>query len=111
MSKFLVLYQGSVSASDQMAQATPEQVQAGMEAWMAWAGRVGSALVDLGSPLGPEERIPAGAPGDGGFTAGYSVLEAGSMQAALELLRDHPHLHTPGDSSIRVLEFLPVPGA
>jgi hypothetical protein len=111
MSKFLVLYQALVSAADQMAQATPEQAQAGMEAWMAWAGRVGSALVDMGAPLGPEERIPAGASGDGGFIAGFSIVEADSMAAAGDLLRDHPHLHTPGDSSIRVFEFLPIPGA
>jgi hypothetical protein len=40
MSKFLVLYRSSVSAREQMANATPEQAQAGMQAWQAWARRL-----------------------------------------------------------------------
>jgi hypothetical protein len=28
-----------------------------------------------------------------------------------KLLEDHPHFHTPGDNSIEILEFLPIPGA
>ena len=39
MPKFLVLYRSQVSAAAQMAEATPEQAQAGMEAWTAWAER------------------------------------------------------------------------
>ena len=51
MTKYLVLYQSSGSAAAQMATATPEQMQAGMQAWMSWAKKAGSALVDLGQPL------------------------------------------------------------
>ena len=110
MPRFLVLYEASVSASEMMAQATPEQTRAGMEAWMAWAGTAGSALVDLGAPLGAEERIPDGELARSRHTTGFSILEADSIQAAVGLVRDHPHLHTPGESSIRVLELLPIPG-
>jgi hypothetical protein len=38
------------------------------------------------------------------------VLEADSVEAVKKLLNDHPHFHAPGDPSIEVLEFLPVPG-
>jgi hypothetical protein len=38
MAKFMVLYRAPVSPQEQMASASPEQAQAGMEAWMAWAG-------------------------------------------------------------------------
>ena len=41
MKKFLVLYQSTVPASEQMKNATPEQAKAGMDAWMSWAGRAG----------------------------------------------------------------------
>jgi hypothetical protein len=41
---------------------------------------------------------------------GFSVLEAGSPQAAAQLVDDHPHLHMPGESSIQLLEFLELPG-
>ena len=51
LKKFMVLYNSSVSAREQMAGATPEQRQAGMEEWMAWAGRAASAIVDLGTPM------------------------------------------------------------
>jgi hypothetical protein len=36
--------------------------------------------------------------------------EADSRDAVFELLRAHPHLGMPGESSIEVLEFLPMPG-
>ena len=51
MTKFMVLYRSSTSARDQMASASPEQMKAGMEAWMHWAGKAGDAVVDLGAPL------------------------------------------------------------
>jgi hypothetical protein len=96
--KFLVLYRSPVSARDQMANATPEQAQAGMQAWQSWAERAGSAIVDLGAPLG----------GDGDVT-GFSILQADSRASVEELLADHPHRHTPG-AAIDVLEFLAIPG-
>ena len=51
MKKFLVLYQSTVPTSEQMKNATPEQAKAGMDAWMSWAGRAGSGIVDMGSPV------------------------------------------------------------
>jgi hypothetical protein len=39
VARFLVLYHSSTSAREQMANATPEQAKAGMDAWMSWAGR------------------------------------------------------------------------
>ncbi len=43
MTKYLLLYRAPVSAAEQMASSTPEAAQAGMEAWMAWGERAGSA--------------------------------------------------------------------
>ena len=98
MTKFLVLYRAPVSAREQMANATPEQAQAGMQAWQAWAQKAGSSLVDLGAPLA----------GDGDIT-GFSVIEADSRPAIDELLAEHPHRHLPG-AEIDVFEFLAIPG-
>ncbi len=78
MAKYLVLYKADASAAEQMANATPEQAQAGMDAWMLWGERAASAIVDMGSPLEPV----GGADGVGG----YSILEAeddDALQAAL----------------------------
>ena len=41
MTKYLLLYRSPVSAADQMSGATPEQAQAGMDAWTVWGGKAG----------------------------------------------------------------------
>ena len=41
--------------------------------------------------------------------AGYSIVQAESLDAATELLKDHPHFKAPGGPSVEVLEFLPMP--
>jgi hypothetical protein len=109
MPKYLVLYRSSVSP-DAMTNMTPEQAQAGMEAWMQWAGKAGSALVDLGSPIAPVASVGSGEAG-GLPVCGFSVMEAASGDDVAKLLQDHPHLQTPGDAAIEVLEYLPIPGA
>ena len=112
MKKFLVLYRSSVSASDQMAAATPEQAEAGMAAWMAWAQQNKDAIIEPGSPLGRGAHVADGAVSKSDVdVSGYSIVQAESKDAAAELFRDHPHLGMPADSSIELLEFLPLPGA
>lgn len=104
MTKYLVLYRAKMTAREQMAQGTPEQAQAGTEAWTAWAERAGDAVVDLGSPLGV-----VGAGGDSGDPiGGYSILQADSDEALAEVLEGHPHLAMGG--TVETLEFLSMPG-
>jgi len=107
VAKFLVLYRSSIPAREMMASATPEQAQAGMEAWQSWASQAGKAIVDMGAPLAAGRSIGGSGGGD---VTGYSVVEADSEDAAAALFAEHPHLHTPGDSSIEIQEFIPMPG-
>jgi hypothetical protein len=110
MARFLVLYNSKMSAAEVMANATPEETKAGMDAWMAWAQQAGDAVVDLGVPLGESTHLENGSASAGSNEAsGYSIVEAGSLDAAAKLLEAHPHLHVPGNS-IDVLEFLAMPG-
>jgi hypothetical protein len=102
MKKFLVLYTSSKSAQEQMAQSNPELAKKGMEAWMNWSKKAGSAIVDLGSPLGPIG-------GSNAKVGGFSILQADSAKAIEGLLEEHPHRMAPG-ASIEVHEFLPMPG-
>lgn len=97
MAKFLVLYRADATAAEQMANATPEEQAAGMDAWMAWFGRAGDAVVDGGSPV----------MGGDGTIGGFSVLQADSRAGAEALLADHPHREV---GTIDVLEFLALPG-
>ena len=111
MKKFLVLYESTASASEQMRHATPEQAKAGMDAWMSWAGRVGSGIVDLGSPVAAAARLsgPTQVATGKSPVGGYSILQAESKDALMNLFRNHPHFMLPG-ASIEVFEFLPMPG-
>ena len=106
MSKFMILYRATTSAREQMANATAEQMQAGVEAWRAWATRVGYAIADLGSPLAHTTHVGPGAASSDGVT-GYSILEAGSAEEVETILDGHPHLAMAG-GSIEVFEVIPI---
>jgi hypothetical protein len=104
VTNYLVLYRSSMTADEQMAQSTPEQAQAGMDAWMAWAEQAGDAVVDLGTPLGVIETG-----GDSGDPiGGYSILQAESPEALGTVLENHPHKTMGG--TIETLECLRIPG-
>jgi hypothetical protein len=107
MAKYLVLYTSSESAEDAMAKATPEEQEAGMEAWTAWSHRAGNAITDLGAPLQPHSTV-GGAPSADGIT-GYSLLESDGDPSVDDLLEGHPHLQIPGNG-IQVLELFEIPG-
>ena len=96
MTKFLVLYRADASAQQQLANTTPDQAQAGMDAWMQWFDKAGDAVVDNGSPVASDSGI-----------GGYSVLQADSREALDAVLEGHPHLTI---GTIEVCEFLPMPG-
>ena len=102
MKKFLVLYHSTVPAKEQMANATPEQAKAGMDMWMAWMKKAGSAIVDGGAPL----TAVASANWKIG---GFSIVQAESVQAAEALMKEHPHLKAPG-GTIELHEFQQLPG-
>jgi hypothetical protein len=87
MTKFLVTYHGTGAPRNE-----EEQRQA-MAAFKAWVDQVGSALVDPGAPLGGSAVVSSEGVTDGvaeGPAGGYSVLEAVDLNAAADLLRDHP---------------------
>ena len=85
-------------------------MKAGMDLWMSSAKKAGSAVVDLGSPLGSPMKVIGGlsTAGNGNVT-GFSILQAESGKAIASLMKEHPHFKAPG-ASVEVLEFLPMPG-
>jgi hypothetical protein len=110
MAKFMVLYRAPVSAQEQMSGATPEQAQAGLEAWNVWGAKAGDALVDFGSPVSQVGVVGGEISSSGGpYIGGFSVLEAESVDSIRPLLDDHPHLMLEG-ATIEILEYLPTPG-
>jgi hypothetical protein len=110
MARFMVLYRSEFSAEEQMANADPAQAQAGMDAWMAWAKEAGEAIVDLGVPLGSGKHLDGSRAAQSDTdVAGYSIMQADSLDDVAKLLGRHPHLMVPGNS-LDVLPVLAMPG-
>lgn len=110
MSKFVFIYHAPMTPAD-----TPpstEQMDAVMQQWGAWAATVGDRMVDFGTPLAGGVRVSANdttLPSDR-QVAGYTILEAATLDEALELARAHPHLNMPGGREIEVHEAQAIPG-
>jgi len=105
MKKFLVLFKASAEEFATAMKATPDQAKAGMDAWMAWSKKAGSAVVDLGQPVGNGATVAKdGTTGKGTtIVGGYSIMQAESLADLAKVLVDHPHFMMPG-GSIEVLE-------
>lgn len=110
MPKYVVLYTAPVSASAQMENNDPAMAAEAMKAWNDWSAKAGSGMVDLGLPLGNGRKVTAGGATDAGTeVAGYSILQADDMDAAVKLMDGHPHLQMPG-AAVEVYETLDLPG-
>lgn len=74
----------------------PETQEAGaamMARWQAWVQDLGEAMVNPGTPVGKSKTVSAtGVTDDGGSNplAGYSVVRAESMDAALAMAKSCP---------------------
>jgi hypothetical protein len=105
MAKFVLLYSGGSMGEDEAAQA------AIMQAWGAWFGQLGAALVDGGLPFtAAAKRIASdGTASDGPvgtLATGYSIIEATSLDAAVALAKGCPVLQ--GGGQITVYETVPM---
>jgi len=86
MGNYVLGYKGGSMAQ------TPEAQEAAMQAWGAWFGALGSAVVEVGNPFGPATTVQA----DGSTSAvangltGYSVVEADSLELAAKLTEGCP---------------------
>jgi hypothetical protein len=108
--KFLALYLASPAAIDQMmANATPEQMKAGMAAWMTWMKTNEKSMVDMGAPLGRTIRVSQSSSASvRNEVTGYTVVWADSHEAAARLFEGHPHLQVPG-ATIDIMPVMPIP--
>ena len=105
MANFVLLYSGG-----SMPETQDEQAQV-MQAWGAWFGSLGSALVDGGNPFTPVAKSitsdgtvnngPAGT-----MASGYSIIKADSLDAAVDMASRCPVLL--GGAQISVFETFPV---
>ena len=92
MTKFMILYGSSMSASELMANATPEQMKASMEDWLKWRDTASKTFkVDFGLPLQAVGKMTqSGAAESDNKTSGYSIVDGESKEALMEILKTHP---------------------
>ena len=76
----------------------PETPEAGaqlMARWRTWISGLGTAMINPGNPVGKSYTVSAsGVTDDGGANplSGFSIVQADSLDAALEMAKGSPHL-------------------
>lgn len=110
MRRYIVLYCAPLAVAERFAQATPEEAMKGMKLWGDWVEKMGTALVDPGKPLGNARKVTkTGMTQTESKIIGLSILQANTMDEALEMVKGHHHLHWAEDCEIVVLEEMPIP--
>ena len=87
-----------------MVPSSPEEGKKSMNAWMAYFGKLGDKIIDMGAALGQRKSI-------GGTEEsrinGYTIISAAGLDDAVDLTKGHPHLE--GGGSIEVAELISPP--
>jgi len=94
MAKYLFVYHGGGHPTN------PKEVQEVMNAWGAWFGGLGAAVIDGGNPVGKSYTVkPDGSLVDNGGAnpaSGYSLIEASSIEDAHAKAKGCPLLKAGG---------------
>ena len=89
MKKFALSYYGEPEFKSQ------EECDNHMSEWGDWVKKLGERLVDPGLPLKSPKTVSSEGVKDGNSPnrlTGYSVVEAESIEEAIEMVKDCPHL-------------------
>lgn len=101
MAKYMYLYRGPATS---MTEPTPEQAAERAAAFGAWMDKVGSALVDVGSPFGASAAVR-----DDGGLLGYTIVEADDLGTARAMTAGLPFLAgSDGECTVEIYELLPM---
>lgn len=99
MAQYLLLYSGGMGMEED-----PEVMQKVMEEWGAWYAKMGEAIVDGGAPFGEAKHLTGHGVADGPLgdtpATGYTVIEAGSLDAAAAACEGHPHINHGGQVQV-----------
>ena len=107
MARYFIAYVGGEQPS------SPEEGKKHMARYMAWLSSLGDAAVSPANPLRHTTTVkPDGAVAEGGTTAmsGFTVIEAESMDAALDVARACPFLEVGGSLEVSELIEMKPPG-
>ena len=94
MAKYLFVYHGGKAPSN------PDEIKKTMDAWGAWFGSMGAAVIDGGNPVGKSSTVKQdGSLVNGGGAnpaSGYSLIEASSLEEAHNRAKGCPLLKAGG---------------
>ena len=101
MARFMFAYHGGKMPE------TEEEVSTVISKWNAWLEAISGNVVDGGNPVGQSSTVES----DGSITpnggsnplSGYSIVEAESMEAAIELARGCPILLAGGSVEVAMI--------
>lgn len=101
MAKYIFAYHGGGMPE------TPEEGERQMALWQEWYGELGASIVDGGAPVGKSKTVSNGGSvaDDGGANplSGYTVVEAESFDAAVQMAKGCPILE---NGSVEVAECI-----
>ena len=99
MARYVLIYTGGMGM-----EASPDVQQKIMAEWGAWYTRMGASIVDGGAPFAESKHLKGNGIEDGPIgdtpATGYTVIEAGSLDAAAAACEDHPHLNHGGQVEV-----------
>jgi len=82
-----------------------------MAAWRAWVDKHQGAIVAMGGPLGKTKKVDQGGVADIANQMGaFTVVRAGSHDAAAKMFEGHPHFAIFPGESVEIMPVLPIPG-
>ena len=98
MAKYLFVYHGGKPATD------PSEMKATMDAWGAWFGSLGAAVIDGGNPVGSAATVLADGSlvhgGGANPATGYTLISASDLEDAHAKARGCPLLKAGGTIEI-----------
>lgn len=104
MTQYAIFYVGGNHPS------SPEEGQKHFARYQQWLSNLGDAVVSPANPLMNTRTLnPDGSITDGSLTtiSGYTIIEADSMEAALDLAKDCPFLEIEGKLEVSELGRMP----
>ena len=102
MPKYVLAYLGGDKPS------SPEEGAKNMAKWQAWIVGLGEAVVNPGMPLSGTQTVSQdGVSPSSSTMSGFTIVEAGSIDAAIEMAKSSPFLETNG--TIDVSEVMEIP--
>jgi hypothetical protein len=101
MTQFMIAYHGGDKPKSK------EEGMAQMGKWKTWIDSLGDAVINPGTPLPASKLVTSGGvldDSDPNAMNGFAVIQADSMEAAIEIAKSDPFLEMNGQ--IRISEMM-----